>query len=92
MKIRSGLLATAVSSLLLVSGHALANDLEGEIESVDAGQKTFVVQGITFHTSANTDYDDGLRRFEDLKQGQRVEVDFEYRDGKHHATEVELDD
>lgn len=92
MKIRSGLWTAAVSSLLLVSGHALANDLEGKIESVNAEQQTFVVQGITFHVSSGTDYDDGLNRFEDLKEGQRVEVDFDYRDGQHHATEIELDD
>ncbi len=50
------------------------------------------VQGITFHTLASTDYDDGLDRFEDLQVGQKVEVDFEYRDGRHIATEIELDD
>lgn len=92
MKIRSGLYAAAVSSLLFVSGSALANDLEGKIESIDADQQTFMVQGITFHVSGDTDYDDGLKRFEDLKEGQKVEVDFEFRDGRHHATEIELDD
>lgn len=92
MKIRSGLLIAAASSLLLLAGQALANDLEGRIESIDAEQQTFVVQGITFHVSADTDYDDGLKGFDDLKEGQRVEVDFEYRDGHHHAIEIELDD
>lgn len=91
MRIRSGLLA-AVASLVLVSGHALANDIEGQIESIDAEGQSFVVQGITFHATPTTDYDDGLKRFEDLQVGQKVEVDFVYRDGRHYATEIELDD
>lgn len=70
----------------------LANDLEGHIESVNQEEQSFVVQGITFYTTASTDYDDGLRGFSDLKVGQKVEVDFEYRDGKHYAKEIELDD
>jgi cold shock CspA family protein len=40
----------------------------------------------------STDYDDGLKGFEDLREGQKVEVDFEYRDGKHFAIEIELED
>jgi cold shock CspA family protein len=40
----------------------------------------------------STDYDDGLKGFADLREGQKVEVDFEYRDGKHFATEIELED
>jgi cold shock CspA family protein len=35
--------------------------------------------------------DIGLKEFEDLKVGQKVEVDFEYREGKHFANEVELE-
>lgn len=91
MKIRSGLLAVA-ASLTLASGAALAGDIEGTIESIDADAQSFVVQGITFHASSSTDYDDGLKGFDDLKVDQRVEVDFDYRDGRHYATEIELDD
>ena len=79
-------------TLLLFAGSALADDIEGRIESVNPANQTFVVQGITFHATASTDYDDGLRRFDDLKVGQKVEVDFQYRDGRHYATEIELED
>jgi hypothetical protein len=71
---------------------AWADDIKGAIESVDVAARTLTVQGITFHTAAATEYDDGLRRFEDLRVGDRVEVDFDYRDGRHVATEIELDD
>lgn len=39
-----------------------------------------------------TDYNDGYSRFEDLRAGDRVELEFEYRDGRHIATEIELED
>lgn len=78
--------------LVLGSGPALADDVEGRIESINPGEQSFVVQGIRFFVTKSTDYDDGLKQFADLKEGQKVEVDFEYRDGKHFATEIELDD
>lgn len=81
----------AAATLLLFSATALANDIEGVIEAVDAENRTLTVQGITFHATDTTDYDDGLRRFEDLREGQRVEVDFQHIDGRHIATEIELD-
>lgn len=87
------LIQTAVAAVLASSAaSAWADDIEGTIESVDAAASTLTVQGITFHTTATTDYDDGLKRFEDLRVGQRVEVDFDYRDGRHIATEIELED
>lgn len=73
----------------LVSPLAVANDVEGEIESLDREEKTFEVQGITFHASEDTRFDDDLKSFDDLEEGQTVEVDFEYRDGRHYATEIE---
>lgn len=81
----------ALAVLLALPMAASADDLEGRVETVDSEAKTFTVQGITFQTSPDTDYDDGLKRFEDLQQDQSVEVDFRYRDGQHHATEVELE-
>lgn len=71
---------------------ASANDLEGVIDSINPEQQSFIVQGIEFFTTETTDYDDGLRSFADLQISQRVEVDFVYRDNRHYATEVELDD
>ena len=76
--------------LVLFSIPALADDLEGRIESINKSEQSFVVQGIRFFVTQSTDYDDGLKGFADLKEGQKVEVDFEYRDGKHFAIEIEL--
>ena len=91
MKIKlSKTLVSIVLVFLAVS--AMADDLEGRIQSVDQGNKSFVVQGITFYATESTDYDDGLKSFADLHPGQKVEIDFRYRDGKHYATEIELDD
>ncbi len=84
--------AAAAAMFASATSAVWADDLEGVIERVDASARTLVMQGITFHTVASTDYDDGLQRFEDLREGQRVEVDFTYRDGRHFATEIELDD
>ena len=88
---KKGLLSCIAAVTMMASNAAMADDLEGKVEAVDAGNQTFVVQGITFHVTKKTDYDDGLRQFGDLQVGQRVEVDFKYRDGKHYATEAELD-
>lgn len=75
----------------LLANAALANDIEGQIESINKEEQSFVVQGITFYANQSTDYDDGLKEFSDLQVGQKVEVDFDYRDGKHQVSEVELD-
>lgn len=91
MKNRFGIVLAGFS-LVLFSNVALAEDLEGRIESIDRSSRSFVVQGIEFFVTPSTDYDDGLRGFDDLREGQKVEVDFQYRDGKHYVTEVELDD
>lgn len=82
----------AAASFALVAGAAQADDIQGAVEKVDASAQTVTVQGITFHTSPQTKYKDGLNGFDDLTAGQRVEVDFKYVDGRHHATEIELDD
>lgn len=83
------LLLTATVSAISLS--AQADDMEGKIDAINAEAQSFVVQGITFFTETTTDYDDGLRTFADLKVGQNVEVDFEYRDKRHIATEIELE-
>lgn len=77
---------------LFASGSVFANDLEGEIEAIDAAEKTIKVQGFEFAVTDKTDFDDDAEEFADLKVGQEVEVDFEYRDGKHIAVEIEADD
>lgn len=88
-QVKALLLAVSVG---LFSASALANDVEGQIESINPEDQSFVVQGIRFYATELTDYDDGLEAFADLEVGQLVEVDFKYRDGKHYATEIELED
>ncbi len=78
--------------IVLGAAPALAEDIEGRITAIDADAQSFVVQGITFYATQSTDYDDGLRRFADLQVGQKVEVDFDFRDNRHYATEIELED
>lgn len=82
----------AAFTLVLFSTSSLANDVEGYIETIDLDNESFVVQGIQFFVTPSTVYDDGPQSFSDLGAGQKVEVDFEYRDGKHYAIEVELED
>ena len=62
-----------VAGLVLagLSVTATAEDLEGRIEAIDAASQTFTVQGVTFQATDQTDYDDGLRQFSDLKVDQR---------------------
>ena len=48
--------------------------------------------GIPFEVTDRTDFYDGLRRFQGLREGPRVEVDFESRGGRHNAREIELED
>lgn len=79
-------------SLVALSSPVPADDLEGAIESIDRAERSFTVQGIMFFATPSTDYDDGLGGFDELQEGQKVEVDFQYRDGKHYATEIESDD
>lgn len=82
-----------VSALMLTFAvSASANDVEGKIESVDREARTLTVQGIVFHTDDDTDYDDGLSSFDDLEEGQKVEIDFEYDGERHLAKEIELED
>lgn len=82
--------AALVLGLSAVSAHA--DDVEGEIESVDAEAKSIMVDGKTYSTNEQTEYEDELKSFDDLKQGLRVEVDYEETNGEMIATEIEIDD
>ena len=78
---------------LVFSAAAFAdNEVKGQIESVKKASQSFVVSGTEFFVTPTTKYEDGLKGFEDLKQGLRVEVEYIQRDGKHWAKEVELED
>ncbi|MFZ7126704.1 MAG: DUF5666 domain-containing protein [Desulfobacterales bacterium] len=78
--------------LALASHPVLADDLEGRVDSVNSSNRSFTLQGIEFFVTPSTDYDDGLESFDDLNAGQKIEVDFEYRNGKHIAVEIERED
>lgn len=83
-KLLSLLLAAA-----FVSPFALANDVEGEVKKLDRDEKSLEVQGITFYTDERTHYAHGMHNFDDLKEGEMVEVDFDYRGDRHYATKIE---
>ncbi len=87
---RFALLTSAL--LLTFAGAANADDIEGKIESLDREARTLTVQGIVFHADDDTDYDDGLSSFDDLEEGQKVEIDFEYDGERHLAREIELEE
>jgi hypothetical protein len=96
MKSSKPILAVVLGSALAFG--ALADDrhrefeVEGVVESVDVSQGMLVVAGVTIYTNDRTDYDDDYRRLEDIKVGDRVEVDYISRDGRNIATEIERDD
>ena len=82
----------AAFSFAAFSMPALADDVEGRIESVDSSERSLVVQGNRFFVTESTDFDDGLQGFGDLKAGQHVEIDFTTREGKRFVTEIELEE
>lgn len=79
-------------SMLLLPAVVLADDVEGTIERVDAASRSIVVAGVTYYAHEGTDFDDELTRFEDLTAGQRVEIDFDVREGRNYIREIEIDD
>lgn len=91
MNLRHSTLAAALC-LGMVATPALADSLEGKIQSVSPSDRSFVVQGQRFYADGSTDYEDGLRSFADLKPGLKVQVDHVQRGGRSFAKEVELED
>lgn len=84
-------IAIAGSLSLFAVGAIADDDIKGAIDSIDADSGSFVVQGITIHTDDRTDYDDGLTGIGDLQPGMRVDVEYESRQGRNYAEEIELD-
>ncbi|MBL8541978.1 MAG: hypothetical protein JNK68_16670 [Betaproteobacteria bacterium] len=89
---RFGALLAGISFVMLAAPVLADNEVTGLIESVRKGNQSFVVNGTEFFVMPSTKYEDGLKDFDDLRQGLRVEVDYHQRDGKRYATEVELED
>lgn len=95
MRMMNCLKTIGLAAALSLSPMAWADDdrdVEGRIQSINQEARSFVVKDMTFHTSRDTDYDDDLNSFSDLRVGQRVEVDYVIREGRRHAKEIELDD
>jgi hypothetical protein len=77
-------LGISVALLLAVSGVAMAGDVEGKVQSMDAndrmvtledGTKLWIAEGVSI---------------EGLKEGAKVKASFEERDGKNVATSVQV--
>jgi hypothetical protein len=74
------------------------SELKGTIGSIDAGHSTFVLQVAgnatkTVQVSAQTEFDDGLSKFSDLKTGMSVEVRGNLQsDGTLAATRIKSED
>ncbi|WP_265923410.1 DUF5666 domain-containing protein [Cupriavidus nantongensis] len=82
------------SALVCLSFSALAHDddIEGVVEKVDPAARSFVIKGQSIYVDGNTKYDDGLDRFEDIKVGDRLEVDVHNKDGRKVAHEIDRED
>lgn len=80
----------AITVLLFSPATAvLADDVEGEVEKIDAKTRSFVVNGEAFYVDDKTDYDDEYKRFEDVKEGDYVEIDYRDDNGRKLITEIE---
>lgn len=75
--------------LMLCSSMVLADNVEGKISAINSKAKSLVVQGKTFYVTPDTNFDDHLGSFKGLKVGQRVDVDYDRKNGKRYAAEIE---
>jgi hypothetical protein len=74
----------AVAVLLALSGAAWAADVEGKIKSVDAAEKSFMLEdGTKIWLGAGA-------AIETLTEGVEVKASYEEKDGKNIATSVEI--
>src|SRR5687767_7937625 len=80
----SKVLGIALALVLALSGVAMAGDVEGKVQSMDAndrmvtledGTKLWIAEGVSI---------------EGLKEGAKVKASFEERDGKNVATSVQV--
>ena len=71
--------------LMLCSTVVLADNVEGKISAINSKAKSLVVQGKTFYVTPDTNFDDNLGSFKGLKVGQRVDVDYDRKNGKRYA-------
>lgn len=69
-------LASVVLTACATTG-VFAETLKGKVDVANYNNKTLVVAGITFQTTPETKYNDALKTFDNLQQGQKVSVDFD---------------
>ena len=83
-----------LAASMLVSSVALAhsNDIEGVVDKIDNKARSFVIKGQTIYVDADTKYDDGMNRFEDIKVGDRLEIDIHKKNGRNVAHEIDRED
>ena len=84
----------SISAALMLATPLIADDLdvEGRIDALNPAERSLVVAGQTYYADDRTDYDDDLERYEDLRVGDRVEIDYAITDGRRIAREIEKDD
>ncbi|PAT31519.1 hypothetical protein CLI92_12840 [Vandammella animalimorsus] len=74
---KTHLAVLASVALAACATSSFAETLKGRIDVANQSNKTLVVAGITFQTNAETDYSEELQAFANLKQGQKVSVEFD---------------
>lgn len=79
----------ALAASVAVCTSAAAETMKGRIDAVDSGARTIQLNGITFQTTGNTQYDGG--GFQTLKQGDRVRLEFERDGGRYVVVSVSKD-
>lgn len=67
-------------------------ELEGRVDRVDVLSGQFGVLGLTLTVDGATEWDDGLGGIDDLQVGDRVEIEYQARNGGYYAEEIELED
>jgi hypothetical protein len=79
---------------MLLSSVALAhsNDIEGVVDKIDKKARSFAIKGETIYVDDETKYDDGMTRFEDIKIGDRLEVDVHKKNSRKVAHEIDRED
>lgn len=77
--------AITVGLMIIVASAVAASaaDVEGKIQSIDAGERT-----ITLDNGTKVWISDGMST-DNLKEGAEVKVSYEEKDGKNVATSVE---
>ncbi len=90
-----GLFAAVVMTLIghgfVYAAEPATAELEGQIESINATEKSLLIKGITLYAQPTTIYEDGLQTFDDLQVGQKVAIRFIHRDERHYISEIGLD-